>query len=277
MSDQIGCFPGMTRREYLSIDAVNISTLLEGRKTMAHLRYAMDHYKESTDAMRIGIALHIAVFEPSEFDKRVIYFPHPSCEAKVRRGKEWEKFEEAHRHKTILLADQLADVIAMRDCLLKFDPLKKLLASKGTGEMALVWKDEETGLLCKGMIDRDCQWNGWETIIDLKSCEDADKKSFARTIGNYGYHARAAWYLDGMNAIKPKDRRFFFILVEKSAPHLCNWFDAHDENDALVNEGRKLYRRILNQYAQAVKTREWAGYPITDSPEMISLNKWDCE
>ncbi len=143
--------------------------------------------------------------------------------------------------------------------------------------MTVTWKDEETGLDCKGIIDRVCEWNGYTALIDLKTCVDADKDSFSKTIGNYGYHVRAAWYLDALNKIKPMDRRFFFVLVEKSPPYLCNWFDAHDDNDALINEGRKVYRRLLKQYAECLKTREWSGYPVSDSPEPISLQKWDYE
>lgn len=271
----------MSREEYLSIDAINISSLLsgysKGQNTMAHLRYALDNKPESTDALRVGIAVHMAVLEPEEFSKRHIYFPHPSCDAKVRRGKEWEKFAFENRDKTILTEDQAKSVVEMRDALFKFPPFKKLNASKGRNEVAAIWTDEETGLLCKGMIDRMCEWNGYTALPDIKTCVCASKEDFAKTIGNFGYHARAAWYLDGLDVISPKDRRFFWFLVEKEAPHLCNWFDAHDDGDALVTQGRKVYRKILNQYAECLKSGEWPGYPISDSPEQISLNKWDME
>lgn len=271
-----GVYPGLPRREYDQIEAINISMLLNGRQTMAHLKYAMQNRDEQTDAMKVGSALHCAVLEPEFFNARYVAFTGAR-----RQGKGWDDFENSNLDRTILTLPQMTDVLHMRDSLLKFTPMKRMLESKGNGEMTAVWRDVETGIICKGMIDRVCEWNGWQVLLDVKTCLEASRDAFSKTIGNYGYHARVAWYLDGMESIlkskNPMGRRFFFFLVEKQPPHLCNWFDAHDDNDALVNEGRKVYRRILNQYANSMKTGEWTGYPITDSPEQISLQKWDYE
>lgn len=287
-----GIFPGLPRAQYDAIEAVNISLLLEGRKSMASLKYARDNPKPATDDLTLGIMLHKAVLEPSVFDKdvaesesKIIIFPHPDCEAKVRRWKDWDAFARKHQNERILTEKEYADetgmrkeAIAMRDALRAFPPMGEMLNSKGAGELTCVWTDKETGLRCKRLIDRVNEWHGYTAVLEVKTCQDARKEHFAKSISKFGYHIAAAWTLEALNcAAGEVDRRFFWVCVEKSPPYLCQWHDAHDENDTLIDEGRKVFRRLLNEYASCKKSDKWPGYHWSDSPEPISLNKWDLE
>lgn len=267
-----------TRQEYDSWKYINISTLLQGRKTMAEMKYAIDHPKAETDAMRIGTAVHAAIFEPDTFGEKVVTFSGRRSKTRksAKKISKWDDFQADNADNTILTDKQMFEVIQVRDSIRKFEPLKTLLASKGRNELSIKWTDEETRLECKGRLDRVCEWNGQTVVLDLKKCQDASKDGFSRTLSDYGYHIRAAWYLDGLAAIQKGERRFFFILCEANPPYLCNWFDAHDDN-GLIEEGRKVYRRLLREYKAAKESNVWPGYPISDAPDTISLPKWGFE
>lgn len=264
-----GIYPGLPRAEYEKIDAINISTLVKGLKSMAHLKYELEHPTPPTDALRIGIAVHIAVFEPHRTDS---FFVAP---ARGRRSNEdkawWEAFEaKAAAANGIVLSVEEADMVyAIRDSLRAFKPTREILDAQGVGEMAVVWIDAETGLLCKGMVDRFCQWNGWPLLPDLKTCLDGSVDEWPRVVYKHSYHVKAAWYLDGLQSIQPCERRFIWIAVEKSAPYLPN---LHEPDEEMLSVGRATYRRLLNQYAEAKKTGVWPGYPEGINP--TRLPKW---
>lgn len=262
-------YPGMSRAEYAKIDAINISRLCEGA-TMMHLKYLLDHLKyQSSDALDIGIAAHLAVFEPSAFEKKVLKIP--DCDRRTKAGKEaYEAFKALAAGDEVLLKhDHYETVVGMRDALRRNECVREMLESKGSGEMAVVWRDTETGVFCKGIVDRYCDYHGWPMIPDLKTCADASPRAFAKTILNFKYHIKAAWYLDGLSAIAPCDRRFCWIACEKDAPYAVAVYEPDSET---LGEGRRIYRRLLNEFAESKKTNTWQGYPEGIQP--ITLPKF---
>ena len=259
-----GIYPDLNRAAYEALDAINISTLLHG-PTMAHVKYYLDHRtQEESDALTFGTALHLAVFEPSEYERRV----KEKLDGRTKEGKAQKAGCEGSD--TILLpGDALSALIQMRDKLRAHPGAKELLEAPGRGEMALVWQDPETGLWCKALLDRYCTWRGWGTISDLKSTDDASPRGFMKTVVNYNYHTRAAYYLDGLDVIAPANRRFAWIVQEKDAPYEIGMYEPDDE---CLKEGRRVYRALLNQYAQSKKSNEWPGY--SPGLEPLSLPAW---
>lgn len=261
MKNQI--LPGISRADYFKIEAINISLLVEGERSMAHLKYAMEHPKPSTPAMEKGTAVHLAVFEPEVFANQTVVFDG------TKRGKEWDAFKDNNRKCVILKPDDYDDVISMRDALRKHPRVKEILESKGTGEMGVVWTDEETGLLCKGLVDRFCSCWGYTLVPDLKSCQDARLSEFSKSIYNYSYHTKAAFYLDGLFSVSPITRRFLWIAVESEPPH---GIMIYDPSEQMLQSGRRNYKRLLTQYAACLKSGDWPSYAIGE--ETIELPKW---
>ncbi len=258
-----GIYPGMSRADYNNIHAASISTLIEGERSMAHLNYARSHPQESTPAMEKGIGLHLAVFEPAVFEKTVLQYDG------TKRGKEWESFKTLNENSLILKPDIYNSVIAMRDEIRAHPRAKELLDAKGTGEMAMIWNDPSTGILCKGLLDRFCQCWGYSIVLDLKTCQDARPDEFAKTICNYSYHVKSVWYLDGLAAISDISRRFIWLAIESEPPHGIALYEPDDDT---LKEGRVIYRELLKSYKVAVESNIWPCY----NPEVseIRLPKW---
>ena len=251
------------------IDAMNISRLIKGVRSMSQLKYSLEHPEPTTPALTLGIATHLAVFEPASFEKRVL--KAPKCDRRTTKGKaDWAEFQKLLTGNEIALdVDDFACVIGMRDSMLRCKAVKEMMDSPGQGELAAVWKDETTGIICKGMVDRLTMWRGWSVVPDLKTCLDGSPEGFARAIGNNHYHTKAAWYSDGLNELAKVERRFIWIAVEKEPPYDVAMYEPDDDTLA---EGRKVYRRLLNEYASCKITGLWPSYPEGIQP--IRLPKY---
>ena len=264
-----GLYPNLSRAEYEAIDAINISALEHIARSPLHFRENLLHPKAPTEAMEIGTAAHCAILEPPRFASS--YAKAPKVDRRTTVGKQtWAAFEEANHGKEMLVEDDFTNVERMRDAALAHPTAKSLLGGRGHNEVGLVWRNEETGLLCKGLLDRVSEHLGWTWIVDLKKTQDASPHAFQRSIKKYHYGAKAAWYLDGANAVAPRERRFAWIAIEEEAPYGIAIYEP--VGDALA-AGRSLYMRWLRRYAECRETDTWPGY----DPEITQLSADETE
>jgi hypothetical protein len=263
-----GLYPGISRAAYEAIPAINVSTLLHFEKSAAHAREAIVHPRKPTEALEIGTAFHCAVLEPARFAND--YAAAPKVDRRTKDGKAtWAKFEEENPDRELLDADDFVMVSRMRDSVWAHPIAKQMLSGIGHNEVAVVFQDEETGLLCKGLMDRISVFDGWTWIIDPKSTIDASRRGFSREIKKHHYAAKAAFYADGCNVVSPRHRRFAWIAVEKTPPYAVAVFEPDDE---AISAGRSQYRRWLRDYEEAKRTNVWPGYPA----DVQGLGREDC-
>jgi hypothetical protein len=253
---KVGLYPGLDRASYESIHAANGSTLCKFELSAAHAREAMIHPPQPTAAMDFGTALHCAVLEPIRFSKE--YIAAPKVDRRTKEGKAtWAAFEADNADKSVMDADDFLTVQRMRESAWAHPIAKQLLSGQGHNEVGAVWINEETGITCKGLMDRITGFDGWTWITDVKSCVDASRRGFARACRNLHYGAKAAFYLDGCNALDPRDRRFCWIAIEKEAPYAVAVYEA---DATALAAGRSKYMRWLRLYQEAMETNVWPGY-----------------
>lgn len=179
--------------------------------------------------------------------------------------------------KTILTPAQWRDVRGMRDAVIEHPKLCKLLTDPhGKAELSVYWRDEETGLLLRCRPDL---WVG-DIVMDIKTTEDASESAFERTVEKWAYHVQAAFYLDGTKAaieqsggVLPEGlkipKHFMFGPVEKKPPHLTA---AYVLSPAVIEIGRREYRKNLATLAECLRTDEWPGHP--QEVRVIELPAW---
>ncbi len=254
-----GIYDGLSFVEYSTINAINNSTLGDWAYTPAEARCKALYPEEPTSAFRIGDACHSAVLEPKRFKRR--YAKSPKWDLRTTKGKaaraEWD---EAHPDFIRLSRDEYEMACGMRDSVWEHPLASKLLSGDGRNEATVIWNDPETGLLCKARLDRITEYHGWTVVPDLKTCKEheASVEKFPKVIGQFHYHQQAAFYLDGLTALAPADRRFVFLAVEKVPPYLVG---LHELDESDIIEGRARYRAALTKYVTAQKTQEYPGYP----------------
>ena len=257
--------PGLHRHvpapEYHAWDLLNASKLKTlASKSPAHVKWEMDHPRKTTDAMRLGQAIHCAVLEPERFPEEFKVGP-------PRRSKADKEEHErmARAGVTELSQRDWETVLAVRDAVRSHRAVRHIL--DGDAELSAVWKDEQTGLMCKGRFDDTCTWA--RCIVDLKSTKDASPQAFSRDVFNLGYHLQAAHYIDGARACGLDVEHFVIVAVEKEPPCPVALYQLDAE---AVEAGRKQLVPLKEQYAHCVRTGKWPGR--RDDVQILSLPGW---
>lgn len=258
-----GIYPNMTRKEYDAIGAINISTLKKAKRgnsprsvSMAHLKHAIDYPPEKTDALRVGIAAHLGIYESERFHAECVIAPEVNKRTKAGKA-ELAEFEAVNSDKLILSRAEYEQCREIYAAVHRHETARALLDGTQYKELAIVWVDPTTGLLCKGMLDGFGYHDRVGVISDAKTCQDASDSGFSKAIANFDYHVAAAWYLDGLNTIAPAQRRFAWIAAEKSAPYgvATYWLD-----EEAYHTGRWWWMELIQRYAKCLETGIWPGY-----------------
>lgn len=241
---------------YVSLAAMNHSTLKRMKKSPAHFKY--ERATEPGDGARLGTATHTLLFEPERF-KPIPPPINPKTGNPFGSGtKAWDEYA-AQNPDALIMSDDEA-----RTCREQVSALKAhatlgppLTADNGVNEVTLVWTDEETGMLCKARLDRYVPHFG---AIDLKTVDiniGSDGEGFARQAINLSYHSAQAFYQRGMRACNLTDTSFLFAVVESDAPF---GIKVYELGEATLRCGEVLVSEWMGKLAKALRTGEWPGY-----------------
>jgi len=207
-------------------------------RSPAHWKYGE---RVTTPAMRLGAAVHAAVLEPDQWERRYV-------RARGRRPATLDTDPAP------LSADEWETCVRIRDAVWNH-PTCQDLFSEGIAEQSAWWLDSDTALLCKCRPD----WARPGLLVDLKTTTDASPAGFARAIERYRYHVQAAYALDGWPAAGGDAMdQFIFVVVEKTPPHVIGLYDL---SAARLDAARALYRRDLTTAAECLTRQHWPGYP----------------
>lgn len=267
----IGLHRGVSEAAYRSWDAINQSRI-KGAPTALHLRHQLTAPpEEPTDAMILGTLIDAALLEPARFHELVAVGPDGATRA-TKAWKDWAATQPANK---ILLKPAEAEeaeatLNGMAAALREHPAASALLDAAGDSQVSMLWRDEESGLLCKGRIDR--LPTDHQVVIDLKTCRSASPWAFAKAVVDYGYDVQAAMYLDGYAACTgDNSRQFVWVCVENTAPYAVAVYSAED----FIEAGRRLYRRALSQIVHGRKTGQWPGFP--EGVERLECPLWHME
>lgn len=144
----------------------------------------------------------------------------------------------------------------------KAHPIARVLLLAGQPERTLVWRDPETGVLCRSKVD----WLRRDGIVDLKSAESAAPDALAKAAHNYGYFLQAPFYLRGFRDRFPGVVPFFtFISVEKEPPYLVH---VHQLGERDIAYGDRKVSEALQIYRDCTASGIWPGYPLDEITEI---------
>lgn len=230
-----------------------------------HEYLAPDAERKFTDALRFGQAFHLAILEPEEFTLRVEW----RDKHKTTTSKGFQEADAAMPERMILCPsvwkDQLMDMLS---AYLANPETRALLEMKADNELTLVWTDKETGVECKGRLDRYA--HDVALPIDFKTTKDASETGFRKAIQEFGYHVQEAFYRSGIEEVfGEKPAGFAFPLIEKEPPYLTNLCQLSPE---ALEAGDYIFRRNLRHYADCRDKGNYPGYgPGTKT---VSLDEW---
>lgn len=256
---------GQARERYDAEDRVNWSTLKLLAKSPAHYRDNLINGRADKSVYRLGRVTHMHVYEPERVRGELAVW-----EGGRRYGNEWDAFVEENAGREILTAKEVSEVRAIANAV-RSDPHAQKYVNGGKGEPTLLWDHvipafgdlPEYVFKMKGRPDFIASCGA---IVDLKSTKNAHPDKFASDSWNFGYHAQAALYVDGYEAITGQRLPYVIIAVEKTAPYVVQVFTVEDD---MIEEGREHYRDLLGTLAFCKNENVWPGY----APGPVALQR----
>lgn len=236
-----GIYPALPFDEYKAIRAVNSGAVNVGwSKTLTHMAEHMRSPSDDTsDAMELGAAAHCALLEPGRF--RDEYDRLQDCDRRTKAGREaWEAVIAEGRKP--LHAEDFDAVVVIVAGVMRNRCAAKVIGCPGLREASMVWRDDETGVLCKGRIDL---YAPGVVIGDVKTTRSAARREFSRTIAQRGYHRQAAMYVDGYAKLSGEALDLTLIVVENAAPYCCAVYHLDEQ---AIELGRREYRDVLRRF-----------------------------
>ena len=244
----------ISNKEYREREGVSSSDLKKLMKSPAHFRYWKDNPQEDTPALLLGRACHKYVLETYDFYNE--FAVAPNCDRRTKDGKaQWSLFCDQNEGKDIITEEQFEQIEAMRNAAYATPFVSKLLS--GEKELSFFGTDEETGLAIKCRPDCITEVDGNYILIDYKTCNDAEDMKFYRDSIKFGYDLQMAYYMDILQKVTGKEFQVVIIAQEKTAPYAVNVFELTED---YLENGRDLYKELLNVYKECSETDNWYGY-----------------
>lgn len=146
---------------------------------------------------------------------------------------------------------------------LRQHPMAARLLDPGSGrpEQTLVWRDRESGVWCRALVDhlRYPVAGQRLVVVDYKTAEKVDPDSISRTLWDYAYYGQAGWYDEGVSALGLSTGPPAFILVcqMKTPPYLVVCAQVHPES---VGWGHARNRKARDLYRVCSERDQWPGW-----------------
>lgn len=144
----------------------------------------------------------------------------------------------------------------------------------GRPEQTLVWRDVETGIWCRALLD----WLRHPVpgrplwVVDYKTAHSASPTAVEKAVADFGYHRQGAWYCDGARVLglSTGDPAFLLIAQMKSPPYLVAVYQIRPDE---LDRGRVANRRAMHVWRACREQGRWPGY-ADESVLPLSLPVW---
>ncbi|XVJ69913.1 MAG: exonuclease VIII [Rhizobacter sp.] len=222
--------------------------------------------KEESAAMVAGTLAHCAILEPNKLAERYVARPE-GLDLRTKDGKAWMAAKPAAME--VVTHEQMQAAQRQHASVLSLPEVGALLA-KGQAEVSAFWVDEDTGTACKCRPDWVSPAGDGVVLVDIKTCQDASPKGFARAVANLRYDLQAAWYSHGFGrASGLQVLGFVFAAVEADYPHAAA---AYMLDDDALSKARAECDRLLMLHRQCADSDKWPGYPETI--QLLTMPAW---
>lgn len=280
MTPEPGIYQDVPFAEYCAWDAVNNSRLGAMDKSPAH--YNTERVTEDTKSTRLGslvhagaieartLALRYAVANDWHLDEANVSALGKRSESKATRyyKDKMAAFTEANEGREIVSRSEYDAMLAIVEAVEGHPDARAYLNQPGPVEASMVWDDPETGIRCKGRIDKVATIGG--VLLDLKTTRDIT--DFPRAIARYGYHRQAAFYRRGWAILNGGELYDFWIVpVQNTAPYIAH---AAPVSDEALEQGEREIDRLLAKVAECHEAGSWPGPEL---PEAWNLPEWALE
>lgn len=250
--------------EYTERPATNISLLLEALVSWKQFLWRRDNPRPDNRNYRLGRLTHSAVLEPMRLLREYVVSPYENFTTKAAR--EWRDSVDGTGKTWITQKDM--DLAEAMQRAVWAHPLARKHVLEGEPEFTIGWNCSRTGLPKKGRIDL---LNG--CIVDLKTTAHVHPSAFGKDAMKFNYHARMAWYQEGIQAVTGELLPVVLVAVQKTPPHEVA---VYRMDEGVLELGRRVYEPLMDELSQCVQTGEWPG--VCESEELpLHVPVWAVE
>lgn len=278
MIDSPGIYEGVTFPEYLAIEAISNSRLNQLNKSPLHYRENVQ--LDPSRTLSIGSLVHGVVIEPRELLQKYVVMPsfHLDSGNVTQSGKPTDSkatsyykskvkaFQETVGDREVVEQQWLDETLSIASSMLADDFARQVFTDVGPVEATIVWTDE-SGLLCKGRIDKVATTHG--AMIDLKTTRDISR--FRNAIVDYGYHRQLAHYSAGWEALTGEKLTPWIAAVETMRPYVAQ---CRPVSRLTMDVGERKRRQLISQLCDCMESNHWPG-PV--APDQWELPEWAIE
>lgn len=148
-------------------------------------------------------------------------------------------------------------------------------AGGAAAEQTLVWRDEETGVMCRALLD----WlrtpiPGQRLVVpDYKTSHEVDPDSISKALASYAYYGQGAWYTEATEKLGLSTGQPAFVLIfqRKTAPHLVVCAQVMPDD---LGRGHERNRMARHLYRWCSEQDAWPGY-ADDRVLPVYLPSWE--
>jgi exodeoxyribonuclease VIII len=271
-----GVYENLSFSDYCAIDAVNNTRLGRMAKSPRHYQTPL-HI--STPSLVFGNLAHTGRLEPTSLAERYavaadwhldpgnVTATGRTTDSKATRyyKERLADFTSANAGREIVTREAYERMKAVVASIDADRTARELFAEPGPCELTLVWDDPETGLLCKGRIDKVAAESG--RMADLKTSRDIDK--FAKSMHAYAYHRQQAFYREGWAVLCGGELlEPWIVAVETELPHTVL---AAPLGETTLAQGEREFRDLLRRVADCHEAGAW---PAMRAPDAWELPEW---
>jgi hypothetical protein len=249
--------------EYHSWEAFSKSKISYIMRSAMHLALYNETEIAPTDAMILGSIVDAMLLEPEELNKFPVLsdtyddikINKETCEI-ITTTKPWNgnsticKEEKAGyikagktpvHSKTMQQAQHVVDGVNRNNAAID-------MINRSTKQVALVWEDCATGILCKGRLDGVIPG---EKLFDLKTTNDASYEEFSKKIVNMGYGIQAAMYSEAWAILNGGEWIPFDIIVAETTAPYCSVVRKLRKNT--IEAGKIWFNIAIERYSEMLK------------------------
>jgi len=236
--------PKLARDDYCAVPAISPSVLVEGLKSMKHLRHAWYNPRPDTPDLEFGRAVHCLLFEPRVFEARYTFYPGR------RAGKAYQDFQDEHPGAEVLKESDYNALVACARAILDEPPVQPLVKA-GQAEVAVF--AGEYGMQCRGRMD----WLSSDgVLVDLKTTRNIEGRAFGHDFYRYHYDVKLGLYRRWVRNVTGCHYRTVVIAAEKFPPYDVT---VTPIPDAVLDQGAIRGLRVLEQLRRAIESDRWPG------------------
>jgi len=261
-----GIVYGMPFEDYRAAVGLNASALKSMAVSPLQFYHDWHNPRKDTPSMRLGRAIHCALLEPRQLEKRYRLWTGGD---KRKCPKEWKAFKAECFEAGVEILDEdgpisIAALQQAADRWRKHKPTMAALAGSRP-EVSLFWHD--------GVI----QWKARVDLLredllgDVKTSVDIRPYPFRSSCEKYEYPMQLGIYRQGVNVLLKRVLPVQLLCIQNSAPYDCRVY-AMTEDD--LDWGWFRAKDLAAKVVECIKSGEWPGQGADEVEVLPPPSAW---